>query len=86
MNPTDAYNLCCKYHGKRVRISDSSGRVHVGEITRVDRNQVWILPDRQSRGFGLGFWGFRRPGLAGFGIGIAFGTIIGIALAPLLFF
>ncbi|AJK86053.1 hypothetical protein D0439_01570 [Lysinibacillus fusiformis] len=83
MNPTDAYNICCKYHGKRVRISDTSGRVHVGEITRVDRRQVWILPDRRYGGYGLGFWGY---GGGGFGVGIALGTVLGIALAPIIFF
>ncbi|WP_336635629.1 hypothetical protein [Lysinibacillus fusiformis] len=83
MNPTDAYNVCCKYHGKRVRISDTSGRVHVGEITRVDRRQVWILPDRRYGGYGLGFWGY---GGGGFGVGIALGTVLGIALAPIIFF
>ncbi|QIC47646.1 hypothetical protein [Lysinibacillus sphaericus] len=83
MNPTDAYNLCCKYHGKRVRISDTSGRVHVGEITRVDRRQVWIIPDRRYGGYGLGFWGFSG---GGFGVGIALGTVLGIALAPIIFF
>ncbi|MFJ7921161.1 hypothetical protein ACIQ6U_15525 [Lysinibacillus fusiformis] len=83
MNPTNAYNICCKYHGKRVRISDTSGRVHVGEITRVDRRQVWILPDRRYSGYGLGFWGY---GGGGFGVGIALGTVLGIALAPIIFF
>ncbi len=88
MNPADCYNLCCKYHGKRVKITDTSGNVHVGEITKVDRRQVWILPDRQNRGYGLGFWGWGfRPGFgAGLGIGFAFGAIAGIALAPILFF
>ncbi|WP_449445258.1 hypothetical protein [Ureibacillus acetophenoni] len=44
---------------------------------------VWIMPyqgrgGRGSRGgYGLGFWGF---GGGGFGIGIALGTILGIAL------
>ena len=86
LNPADAYNLCCKYHGKRVRLSDSSGRVHVGEITKVDRRQVWILPDRRHSGYGLGFWGFGGFGGEGFGYGIALGTILGIALAPIIFF
>lgn len=86
VNPADAYSLCCKYHGKRVRISDSSGKVHVGEITRVDRKQVWILPDRRYSGYGLGFWGFGGYGGEGFGYGIALGTILGIALAPIIFF
>lgn len=88
VNPAECYNLCCKYHGKRVKITDTSGNVHVGEITKVDRRQVWILPDRQNRGYGLGFWGwgFGGPGFGGFGVGIALGAIAGIALAPLLFF
>ena len=83
MNPADAYNVCCRHHGKRVRITCKDGKVHCGEITRVDRDQVWILPDRQFGGYGLGFWGFRRRG---FGFGIAIGFIAGIALAPLFFF
>lgn len=84
MNPADTYNLCCRYHGKRVRITETSGRVHYGEITRVDRRQVWILPDRRFGGYGLGYWGWGYGG-AGFGVGIALGTVAGIALAPLLF-
>lgn len=82
MNPANTYNLCCQYQGKRVKITESCGKVHYGEISRVDRRQVWILPDRRFGSYGLGFWGFRR---AGFGVGIALGTIVGIALAPLLF-
>ncbi|KOS66894.1 hypothetical protein AEA09_15425 [Lysinibacillus contaminans] len=83
MNPAEAYNVCCRYHGKRVRITCKDGKVHHGTITKIDREQVWILPDRQFGGYGLGFWGFRRPG---FGVGIALGFITGIALAPLFFF
>ncbi|MGE7109825.1 hypothetical protein [Lysinibacillus sp. NPDC047702] len=85
MNPADTYNLCCQYQGKRVKITESSGKVHYGEISRVDRRQVWILPDRRFGGYGLGFWGWGFRGAAAFGVGIAFGTIVGIALAPLLF-
>lgn len=58
MNPADTYNLCRQYHGKRVRITETCGRVHYGEITRVDRRQVWILPDRRFGGYGLGYWGW----------------------------
>lgn len=84
MNPADTYNLCRQYHGKRVRIEERGGRVHYGEITRVDRRQVWILPDRRFGGYGLGYWGWGYGG-AGFGVGIALGAVAGIALAPLLF-
>jgi hypothetical protein len=85
VNPANTYNLCCQYHGKRVRIEERGGRVHYGEITRVDRRQVWILPDRRFGGYGLGYWGYGGYGGAGFGVGIALGTVAGIALAPLLF-
>jgi len=84
VNPADTYNLCPQYHGKRVRITERCGRVHYGEITRVDRRQVWILPDRRFGGYGLGYWGWGFGG-AGFGVGIALGPVAGIALAPLLF-
>lgn len=80
MHPKEAYDLCCKYQGKRVRITDNQGNLHVGRITQVDNCQVWIMPDRN--GYGIGFWGF---GGAGFGYGIALGAITGIALAGLFF-
>lgn len=83
MSPAEAYNVCCSNHGKRVKITCKDGKVHFGTITKIDRDQVWILPDRQFGGYGLGFWGFRRPG---FGVGIALGLIAGVALAPLFFF
>lgn len=85
MNPTEAYNVCCRYQGKRVRITCKDGREHFGRITRIDRDQVWIQPDRRFGGYGLGFWG-PRFGFRGFGLGIALGVITGIALAPLFFF
>lgn len=76
------YDLCCKYMGKRVRITDNKGCVHVGRITKVDNNMVWINPGRAG-GYGFGFWG---PGYGGgFGYGIALGAITGIALGGLLF-
>ncbi|MFJ7736993.1 hypothetical protein ACIQ2D_11700 [Lysinibacillus sp. NPDC097287] len=85
MNPNEAYNVCCRHHGKRVRITCKDGREHFGRITRIDRDQVWIQPDRRFGGYGLGFWG-GGFGFGGFGFGIALGAIAGIALAPLFFF
>lgn len=82
MNQNELYNLCCKYHGKRVRIVDREGRVHHGEVTRVSRNMVWIRPNEDLGGYGLGFFGF---GGYGFGYGIALGAIAGIALATAFF-
>lgn len=80
MNQNELYNLCCRYYGKRVRIVDREGRVHLGEVTRVSRNMVWIRPDEDLGGYGLGFFGF-----GGFGFGIALGAIVSIALATAFF-
>lgn len=81
MNRSELYNQCCRYHGQRVRITCRDGRVHTGEITRVNRNTVWIRPDAEFGGYGLGFFG---EGF-GTGFGIALGAITGIALASLFF-
>ncbi|PYF06679.1 hypothetical protein [Ureibacillus chungkukjangi] len=78
MHPREAYALCCRHMGKKVRIVETSGRRHVGTITRVERNMVWIMPESGFGGLGLGFWGFGGGGL---GIGIAIGAIAGIFLA-----
>lgn len=84
MNRNEAYEMCCKYQGKRVRITDKRNNVHVGRITKVDNRMVWLLPDNFD-GHGLG-WGYGYGygyGGSGFGIGIAIGAIAGIALASL---
>lgn len=81
MNNSDVFNLCCRYHGKRVRITCRDGSIHVGEVTRVSRNMVWIRPDDNLGGYGLGFFG---EGF-GFGFGIALGAITGIVLASAFF-
>ena len=64
-----------------MRITCRDGRVHVGEITRVNRNIVWIRPDAEFGGYGLGLFG---EGF-GTGFGIALGAITGIALASVFF-
>ena len=81
MSQSQVYNLCCKYHGQRVRITDKQGKVHVGRITKVDQHMVWIRPENNLGGYGFGFWGFGP----GFGVGIALGAITGIALAGAFF-
>lgn len=81
MSHSQVYNLCCRYHGKRVRITDKQGKVHVGKITKVDQNMVWIRPENNFGGYGFGFWGFGP----GFGVGIALGAITGVALAGAFF-
>lgn len=81
----DMYNMCCQYQGKRVRITDTEGKMHVGTITRVDRRRVWLMPDGGMGGGGYGFgWGWGYGG-GGFGYGIALGAIAGIALAGAFF-
>ena len=81
MSYSNVYNDCCRFHGQRVRITCRDGRVHVGRITRVNRDMVWIQPDNNFGGFGLGFFG----GGFGIGFGIALGAITGIALASAFF-
>ncbi|HZH62982.1 MAG TPA: hypothetical protein VEY70_26230 [Metabacillus sp.] len=76
------YNLCCRYYGKDVRITDRTGRVHLGRICRVTPNKVYIEPRIQRGGFGYGFYGPYGYGPA-YGIGLGF--ITGIVLGGLLF-
>ncbi|MEO4055006.1 hypothetical protein [Solibacillus sp. CAU 1738] len=86
MNSADAYDLCCKYHGQRVRITDRQGNTHVGHITRVTRRMVWLEPNNPG-GYGLG-WGWGRENdfeRNGFGFGIAIGFIAGVALTSAFF-
>ncbi|MDG4656828.1 hypothetical protein P6P90_09860 [Ectobacillus antri] len=54
MNRQQCYHLCCQYNGKVVRIQDKSGNYHIGRITKVSDDSVWIEPIRQryNRGFG----------------------------------
>lgn len=79
MAQSNLYNQCCGYHGKRVRITCRDGSVHVGEVTRVNRQRIWIRPDQDLGGYGFGYYGY------GFGYGIALGAITGIALAAAFF-
>lgn len=80
------YNLCCQYNGQVVRISDRFGRQHVGRITNVTRQRVFIQPlgGRGRGGFGMGYYGGYGPGYGyPYGIGLAFVT--GVVLGGLLF-
>lgn len=81
MEAIQAYNLCCKYQGKCVRIKDNQGNTHIGTITRVSNSKVWIMPENIYGGYGIGFWGLG----SGFGYGIALGAITGIVLASAFF-
>jgi hypothetical protein len=83
MSQSGLYNICCRYHGRNVRITCRDGSVHVGEITRVGRDMVWIRPNGNTGGYGLGFFG--GFGRERFGIGFAFGAITGVALASAFF-
>lgn len=78
---SNMYNLCCKYHGKMVRITGRDGSVHVGEITRVNKDYVWLRP-RNLGGYGYGFYGGYGRGS---GIPFALGFITGIVLATAFF-
>ncbi|WP_019415276.1 hypothetical protein [Paenisporosarcina sp. TG20] len=69
MSHSDLYNVCCRYHGKNVRITCRDGRVHMGEITRINKDTVWIRPTGNLGGYGYGFFGGygRGGGYGGYG-------------------
>lgn len=71
------YDLCCRYHGQVVQIREQSGREHVGRITRISDNRVWIEPYYQSRHNNISY--------GGYGYSIAIGFITGVILASLFF-
>ncbi|KHE71501.1 hypothetical protein [Halobacillus sp. BBL2006] len=74
------YGLCCRYKGRMVRMTCRDGRTHVGRITRVDRQHVWLQPAGNYGAFGYGYYGW-----GGFGIPFAIGAITGLALAGAFF-
>ncbi|GGE62376.1 hypothetical protein [Priestia taiwanensis] len=43
------YDTCRKYEGKVVKIRDKHGQLHVGKITKVERDRVWIEPTSSDR-------------------------------------
>ncbi|MFQ3543423.1 hypothetical protein Q7A53_05005 [Halobacillus rhizosphaerae] len=75
----DLYGRCRQFHGRPVRIACHDGRTHLGEVTRVDRDRVWIRPLNGNRGFGYGYYGW------GYGYPVAFAAIATIAVASLFF-
>ena len=74
------YDVCNKYMGRNVCITDVYGRKHNGVITRVTKKHVWISPQgRQGGGYGYWGWGW------GWGYPLALGLIGGFALGALFF-
>ncbi|MCI3987683.1 hypothetical protein MMJ63_24260, partial [Bacillus vallismortis] len=74
------YPLCTNHQGQVVRITERGGRVHVGRITRVTTDRVYITPAGAGpRGFGYVYWG----GYWGYGADycIYLCLITGVALA-----
>jgi len=49
MHYNDSRELCNRYMGKVVRIQDKSGKEHVGRITKVTNDKVWIEPVENQR-------------------------------------
>lgn len=74
------YHLCNKNIGVPVEVKCHDGTVHRGIIDRVERDRLFLRPlDGAAGGHGVYFWGF---GLAGFGAGIALGSIATLAFLP----
>lgn len=82
MYPARIHHFCNKNMGRKVVIIEKCGRRHMGTLTRVDRDMVWIMPEGNFCRYGMGYWGFGR---SRFGIGIAIGAIAGIVLAAAFF-
>jgi len=49
MHYNDSRELCNRYMGKVVRIHDKLGKEHVGRITKVTNEKVWIEPVANHR-------------------------------------
>jgi hypothetical protein len=56
LSRNELYDICCRYHGRVVRIEDRSGRVHFGRITDVAKDSVIFRPlkkkSRTNDGYG----------------------------------
>ncbi|OLN22234.1 hypothetical protein BTO30_10830 [Domibacillus antri] len=55
MSSTSMYKRCCHYDGKIVRLTEHDGKIHIAEMTNVNREFVWLRPVGNWRGFGLGY-------------------------------
>lgn len=53
----DAYCGCLRYMNRRVRILTNDGRQHVGVITDVDRNNVYLRTERNGSVHTSAFFG-----------------------------
>lgn len=92
MSVTQYRSLCHQNRGRAVRIRTRDGIIHRGVIDHVDHHSVFIRPNPRNQrlgGFASGFFG-GYGGFGGYGRGvgpyrIALGTIIAIALIPLVF-
>ncbi|KEK22266.1 hypothetical protein [Bacillus gaemokensis] len=82
MHRQKCYNTCRRYFGKVVRIEDRNGYIHLGKITDVTKDSVWIEPiHRPSFDTGFGYYdayanggcdfcgGLRQCNRCGFGFG-----------------
>jgi len=81
------YDLCCRYQGRIVTITDRNGKKHCGRIDRVTRSHVYITPrtGRNLGGFGYGYYGYSY----GYGWGrpyaVPLAFVTGLVLGGLLF-
>lgn len=87
-----SYDLCCRYQGQVVQIREQSGREHVGRITQVSSDRVWIdpyfdnYPPRINNNYNDRNYQTNHYSHYGYGYPIAIGFISGIILASLFFF
>ena len=81
MSVAHFHGLCQRYKGRAVEIRMKDGKVHRGIIRHVDNSRVYLQPLGRPGGLGGFGWGLGW-GVTGFGIGLALGGILGLALIP----
>lgn len=74
----EAYYNCLRCKNRRVRILTCDGRQHVGVITDVDRNNVYLRPDRNGSVHTSAFFG--NPFAANDILTLSLFTLLAIAL------
>ncbi|WP_204524739.1 hypothetical protein [Litchfieldia alkalitelluris] len=76
------YDLCCRYKGRYVTITDKRGKVHKGHIVNVTRTHVYLAPqaNRNLGGFGYGWgWGYGYGAAAAVPLAFIGGLALGAA-------
>ncbi|MCR6111455.1 hypothetical protein HXA35_13985 [Bacillus sp. A301a_S52] len=75
MSQTQYYfDVCNRYKGRYVHITDLCGRKYYGKIVHVDQHHVYLQPTSDFGGYGYGFYTvpIALAAIGGFALGAAF--------------